>query len=265
MSDNTPVVRSYADASVVIAGASSGIGLASALKFADAGVQRIALLSRDPARGARARALVEERAPHAHVLHLSVDAVEPESVTAALSSAHEALGSVDVLVNSVQIPLAPPDLLHRTPLADIPGILAAQALPAMLLSRAALPIMHEQGGGSIVNVASDAAKAATPGESVLGAAMAAIVMFTRTLAMEGKRNGIRANVLTPSLISGTATSERITKEGFSKRLFEKAATLADLGVPSADDQAELIVFLCGPSAARLTGQAISVNGGISAF
>jgi 2-hydroxycyclohexanecarboxyl-CoA dehydrogenase len=95
--------------------------------------------------------------------------------------------------------------------------------------------------------------------------MAAIVMFTRTLAVEGKRNGIRANVITPSLISGTPTTERAMSEGFSKKLFEKAAQLAALGVASAEDQAETVVFLSGPGAARLTGQAISVNGGISAM
>jgi 2-hydroxycyclohexanecarboxyl-CoA dehydrogenase len=127
-----------------------------------------------------------------------------------------------------------------------------------------LPSMREQGGGSIITVASDAAKVATPGETVLGAAMAAIVMFTRTVAIEGKRDGIRANVLTPSLIAGTATAERVLADGFSRSLFEKAATMAHLGVAEAEDLAHLVVFLGGPAAARLTGQAISVNGGISA-
>jgi NAD(P)-dependent dehydrogenase (short-subunit alcohol dehydrogenase family) len=265
MPDKVPDAKTYAESAVVIAGGSSGIGLASALKFADVGVRRIALLSKDPVRGEHARATVLARVPEAKVIRLSFDAVVPASVEDAIGQAHEALGGIDVLVNSISAPAYRPELLHRTPTAELPAILAAQALPPMLLSRAVLPIMHAQRGGSIVNVASDAAKAATPGEAVLGAAMAAIVMFTRTLAIEGKRNGIRANVLTPSLITGTPTTARATSEGFSKKLFEKAATLADLGVPSAEDQAETVVFLAGPGAARLTGQAISVNGGISAF
>jgi NAD(P)-dependent dehydrogenase (short-subunit alcohol dehydrogenase family) len=134
----------------------------------------------------------------------------------------------------------------------------------MLLTREVLPVMREQGGGSIVTIASDAAKVATPGESVLGAAMAAIVMFSRVTAIEAKRDGIRVNVVTPSLIAGTPTAENVLRDGFSKRLFEKAAELAHLGVAEPDDLASLIVFLGGPGAARLTGQAISVNGGISA-
>ena len=60
----------------------------------------------------------------------------------------------------------------------------------------------------IVNVASDAAKSATPGETSSARGMAAIVMFSRALAMEAKRDGIRVNALTPSLIAGTTTGER---------------------------------------------------------
>ena len=102
-----------------------------------------------------------------------------------------------------------------------------------------------------------------PGESVIGAAMAGIVMFSRTVALEEKRYGIRVNTLTPSLISGTPSSERALREGFSARLFGKAATMAGLGIAEPGDLASLIVFLAGPGARRLTGQAISVNGGIS--
>jgi len=94
--------------------------------------------------------------------------------------------------------------------------------------------------------------------------MAAIVMFSRVAAIEGKRNGIRVNAVTPSLIANTPTAERVLEDGFSKGLFEKAAAMAHLGVAEPEDLASLIVFLGGPGAARLTGQAISVNGGISA-
>jgi 2-hydroxycyclohexanecarboxyl-CoA dehydrogenase len=130
------------------------------------------------------------------------------------------------------------------------------ALPPMHLTRAALPLMQAQGGGSIVNIASDAAKVPTPGEAVLGAAMAAIVMFTRVTAVEAKRNGIRVNAITPSLIAGTPTANNMLRYGFSRKLFEKVAAQAHLGVAEPDDMASLIVFLGGPGAARLTGQAI---------
>jgi 2-hydroxycyclohexanecarboxyl-CoA dehydrogenase len=259
----SPVVRSYADSVVVIAGGSSGVGLASAHAFAAAGVRRIALLARNPERGEAARVQVADRWPDARVLFVPTDATDPVQVGSAVEQTHAALGSIDVLVSSVTGTYRP-QLLHRTAVDDIAPILTSMALPPMLLTRAVLSIMSEQGGGSIINIASDAAKVATPGESVLGAAMAAIVMFSRVAAVEAKRNGIRVNAVTPSLIAGTETAERVLADGFSKGLFEKATQLAHLGVAEAEDLASLIVFLGGPGAARLTGQAISVNGGISA-
>lgn len=260
---STPLVRDYADSTVLIAGGSSGVGLASAHAFGAAGVRRIALLARNQERGEAAMTEVADRCPDARVMFVATDANDPAQVASAVAEVHAAFGTVDVLVSSVTGAYSP-ELLHRTDPGDISAILTTMALPPMLLTRAVLPIMSEQGGGSIVNIASDAAKVATPGESVLGAAMAAIVMFSRTTAIEAKRNGIRVNAVTPSLIAGTDTARRVLADGFSKGLFEKAAAQAHLGVAEADDLASLVVFLGGPGAARLTGQAISVNGGISA-
>lgn len=259
----SPLVRDYPDSAVVIAGGTSGVGLASALRFADAGVRRLALLARSKDRGEAARLRVLEHCPDAEVTFIATDADDVVQVEAAVAQAHGALGAIDVLVNSMTSAYRP-DLLHRTSLTDMADILTRQALPPMHLTRAALPFMREQGGGSIINIASDAAKVPTPGESVLGAAMAAIVMFSRVAAIEAKRDGIRVNAVTPSLIAGTPTAENVLRDGFSKGLFEKAAALAHLGVAEPDDLASLIVFLGGPGSARLTGQTISVNGGISA-
>jgi NAD(P)-dependent dehydrogenase (short-subunit alcohol dehydrogenase family) len=90
-------------------------------------------------------------------------------------------------------------------------------------------------------------------------------MFTRALAVEGKRDGIRANVLTPSLTSGTDHYERILADPFAGRMFAKAARLAALGVVTKEELAGLVVFLASPAAAKITGQAISMTGGISAL
>ncbi|GAA1365163.1 SDR family oxidoreductase [Arthrobacter rhombi] len=259
----SPTVRTYEDSAVVIAGGSSGVGLASAQKFVEAGVTRLTLLSRSPERGKAARDQVRALNPKATIEFIPVDLAYPDQVTAAIESAHQQLGAIDVLVSSVAASYRP-ELLHTIDPQDFGGIINKQALPPMYLTRAVLPIMQGQGGGSIINIASDAAKVPTPGESVLGAAMAAIVMFSRTAAMEAKRNGIRINAVTPSLIAGTPTAERVLSDGFSKSLFEKAARMAHLGVAEAEDLADLVLFLGGPASARLTGQAISVNGGISA-
>lgn len=256
-------VNDLSSSAVLIAGGSSGVGLESALSLVDAGVRRFALTSRSPERGQAAVEAVRARAEGVEAEFFPVDANDPEAVAEVVEQAHGFLGSIDVYLGSIAAAYRP-ELLFDTPLDDMSKILSQQALPPMYFTRAVLPYMREQKSGSIINIASDAAKVATPGESVLGAAMAAIVMFTRTVAVEAKRDGIRANAITPSLIANTATAERVLSDGFSKNLFEKAAQSAKLGVAEPSDLAELIVFLAGPGSAKLTGQTISVNGGISA-
>ena len=147
---------------------------------------------------------------------------------------------------------------------DLERIVQIGLMGTLQTCRAALPHMAAQGGGAIVNLASDAAKLATPGETVLGAVMAALVMFTRTLAMEAKRNGIRVNCLTPSIVRDTPLYDRLMADDFSGKLFAKAEAMAHLGVVTPADLAPMVVYLASPAAAKLTGQAISINGGISA-
>jgi NAD(P)-dependent dehydrogenase (short-subunit alcohol dehydrogenase family) len=122
----------------------------------------------------------------------------------------------------------------------------------------------DQKSGSIVCVASDASKVATPGEVAIGAAMAAIAMFCRGLAIESKRSGIRVNCVTPSIVRGTPFYDMLMRDAFASKLFSKAERLAALGVVNPDEVADLVAFLASAAAAKITGQTVSVNGGISA-
>jgi 2-hydroxycyclohexanecarboxyl-CoA dehydrogenase len=253
-------VRPLEQSGVVITGGTSGIGLAGARAFAAAGVPRLVLIGRNAERGRAAVAAIDAEA---QVEFISADGNDPEQAARAVARAQDLAGPIDVLVNATAGPYLP-RLLIDTPLQDVPAIVAQQVLAPLLMTRAVLPAMQAQRGGCIINIASDAAKLATPGEALIGAAMAAIVMFSRTVAMEAKRDGVRVNAITPSLVEGTAVSERLFQDEFSSRLFGKAASRASLGVSTPEDQAALLVFLASPAAAKLTGQAISLNGGISA-
>jgi NAD(P)-dependent dehydrogenase (short-subunit alcohol dehydrogenase family) len=162
-----PLVRGYADSVVLVAGGTSGVGLASAIGFAEAGVRRMALLARNPERGEAARQAVLARCPQAEVLFVPVDAGDAGQVGGAVATVHDRFGQIDVAVSSVTGSYRP-ELLHRTPVEDLATIVTQQALPPMLLTRLVLPLMQEQGGGSIVNIASDAAKVPTPGERSAG-------------------------------------------------------------------------------------------------
>ena len=168
---------------------------------------------------------------------------------------------IDVLVNCAGGDFAP-TLFHECATETIDGVIRQWLLSTLYVCRLALP--HLADGAAIVNVASDAAKVPTPGESVIGAAMAGIVMFSRTLAMEAKRRRIRVNAVTPSLVRNTLTHDLVMADGFSAKLFAKAVGAAHLGVPEPDDVAAIIAFLASDQASKITGQVVSVNGGISA-
>ena len=202
------------ESAVVIVGGTSGVGLAAAQQFAAAGARGIVPIGRNEERGSRALAALKQAAPTAKVAYVQGDSNDIASVTAAFERALDRFVGVDVLINTTAASYVP-RLLFRTEVADIGPMLMQQALAPMIMSRLSLPAMREQRGGVIINVASDAAKVPTPGESVIGAAMAAIVVFSRTLAIEAKRDGIRVNVLTPSLIGNTDVCERIMADPFS--------------------------------------------------
>jgi 2-hydroxycyclohexanecarboxyl-CoA dehydrogenase len=250
-----------ADAGALVVGGSAGIGFASARALVEAGVPRVVLVARTRERGEAAAARLVEAG--ADAWFVQGNPLDPAEAARIAGEAERLLGRTDILVNSTA-PEVAPELFAAIPTHDIARILTHLALPSMHMVSEVLPGMESRGTGVILTIASDAGKTATPGESVIGAAKAAMIMFTRTIAVEAKRRGVRANVLTPSLVTGTASTERITTEGFSARLFAKAAEQAHLGVPDADDLGALVAFLASPAAGRLTGQAISVNGGISA-
>lgn len=256
-----PPPKTLAESRALIVGGTAGVGLASVRRLVVSGVQQAVIVGRSEKRGSDALSSLAEL--DACIEFMSGDAADASEATRIVQEAHKTLGGIDIMVCSVA-PEVHLNYLHRYPMGQVAATLTQIALPPMHMTRAVLPHMRDQQGGVIINVASDAAKVATPGEAVAGAAMAAIVMFTRTVALEAKRWGVRANVLTPSLIANTASTERICQDQFMSKLFTDVAGHAQLGVAEAEDLAAIVAFLASPDARRLTGQAISVNGGISA-
>lgn len=241
---------------MLLLGGTSGIGLETARSFKGSGAT-VAIAGRDATRGEAAAAAIG-------ATYIRCDAADPASVETMVEETTARFSRIDTLVISTGGARLP-ELLFRQSLDDIRTGLTQDLAPFLYAARAVLPGMMAEGRGAIISVASDAGKVATPGEAVIGAGMAAIIQFTRTLAMEAKRNGVRANVITPSLVEGTPLTDRLMEEGrFSAKLFAKARPLAALGPTEASDLAALALFLASPAARRITGQAISVNGGISA-
>lgn len=252
----------FAETAVLITGGTSGVGLATATAFAQAGCRRLTVLGRNEERGKRAVEHVRNTVAGAEIEFLSADANDPATAEEAAREANRRMGSIDVLVNSTVAPYSP-TLFRNTPIEDVAKVVTEQAVGPLLMSRAVLPHMAAQQSGSIVNIASDAAKVPTPGETCIGAAMGAIVTFSRTLALEAKRDGVRVNVITPSLIVDTGSYDRAMNEEFSKKIFERVISQAHLGLTEPGDLANLALFLASPMSRLITGQVVSVNGGIS--
>lgn len=252
------------EARVLISGGTAGVGLATAMRFAELGAPHVAINGRTAERGEAAAETIRKAHPGCEVHFIAGDSAQTDQAVEIGRRCDAAMGGVDVLVNSTVSAFPYPTLFHKIDVADIEGMVLSQVMPHFLLCRVVMDGMRERERGAIVNIASDAGKAATPGESIIGGQMAAIIMFTRTLAMEAKRSGIRVNCVTPSIIEGTLTHDTVMGGEFSGKLFAKAKQMAQLGVVNAEEMAELITFLAGPGAAKLTGQAISLNGGISA-
>lgn len=221
------------------------------------------MCGRSAERGREALAAIGAEFPQLPLHFVQGDAALPGDAEKLVHEASALLGGVDAFVSGAGGDVLP-QLLHRVPTGQVMEVLSAVAACVMLPARVAYEVMRQQRFGAIVCIASDAGKVATPGESVIGAAMAAIAMFCRGMAVEGKRDGIRVNCVTPSIVRGTPLYDRLQADPFSQRLFAKAEGLASLGVATADDVAELIVFLASPLAGRITGQTVSPNGGISA-
>lgn len=126
------------------------------------------------------------------------------------------------------------------------------------LAHAAYPLLAER-GGTLIAFISDAGIFAAPRQTMIGTARAGAIGFIRNLAMEAARDGIRAHCISPSYVKGSDSAERMGSERMAR-----AEARAGLGLPTADDIAPLAVFLCGDGATKITGQVISVNGGLNA-
>lgn len=126
------------------------------------------------------------------------------------------------------------------------------------LAHAAYPHLRVR-GGTLIAFVSDAGIFAAPRQTGIGTARAATIGFVRNLAVEAAHHGIRVHAISPSYVAGSASAERMG----SARM-ESAAKRAGLGLPDAGDIAPLALFLCGDGATKITGQVISVNGGLNA-
>lgn len=247
---------------VLITGGSGGIGFAVAQHMAREGAA-VAITGRSAETGEAAAATLRELSPQC--FFLQGDSGDAASCAGVAAETARRLGRIDVLVSSgAQNPIGPMPFADMTP-QQIESGFRVRVMGRILPVHAVHAHMRASGGGSVVMIGTDAARHPTPGESVIGAAGAAVMLMSKALAREFGRDNIRVNCVALTITSNTTSWDRMfANENFGSKLFAKAVARFPQGrAPTAQEVAEAVTFLASDAASQITGQTLSVNGGLS--
>ncbi len=237
-----------------VTGGGGGIGGAIARALAEAG-RRVAVADLDLA---RAEAVARQCGGHA----VRLDVCDPASVDAAVASARAALGPLEICVNCAGWDELRPFLSCDE--AFTRKVIEINLTGPIRVARGVLPDMVSRRFGRLINIASDAGRVGSSLESVYSAAKGGLIAFTKTIAREFARHGITANSVcpgptdTPLLAAIVAASEDAGKVINS---MTRGVPMRRLGAP--DDVAPAVAFLASDSAGYVTGQTLSVSGGLT--
>ena len=235
-------------------GGARGIGRAVALALAEQGR---AIAVGDVLEGEAGKTA---EAIGGNALAVRLDVTDSDSVAAAVERAQRELGAIDVLVNNAGWDEARRFIETDEDFWD--RVLEINFKGALRVTRAVLPGMVERRWGRVVNIGSDAGRVGSSLESVYSGAKGGVIAFTKTIAREVARSGVTANVVCPGPTK-TAFLERIAGEG-GERLVEsltRAVPMRRLGEP--EDVAAAVAFLASDAAGYITGQTLSVSGGLT--
>jgi 2-hydroxycyclohexanecarboxyl-CoA dehydrogenase len=247
---------------VLITGGTAGVGFAVAKLMAGQG-HTVAVTGRSADTGVLAESELNALSPGC--IFVQGDAGDAAQGAKAVAEAAGRLGRLDVLVSSgAQNPLGPMPFAQMSA-EQIESGFRTRVMGRILPVHAAIPFFRQAGGGSVVMVTTDAARHPTPGESVIGASGAAVILLTKALARELARDRIRVNAVALTITSNTVGWDRMfANENFASKLFSKALARFPSGrAPTAEEVAEAVAFLAGDAASQVTGQTLSVNGGLS--
>jgi 2-hydroxycyclohexanecarboxyl-CoA dehydrogenase len=192
-------------------------------------------------------------------LAVEADLTRPNEVARAYQSVYEALGPVDVLVSN-----AGWDKVGRFVDSDpaIWDVLLAVNLRAPIqLTQCVLPSMIERSAGRLIYVSSDAGRVGSSGEAVYSACKGGIISFAKSIARELARKGITANTICPGPTDTALTAEAAAENPKLIAALERAIPFGRLGLPS--DIAPAVAFLATQEAGFITGQTLSISGGLT--
>ena len=252
-------MQNLQDKTVIVTGGAGGIGSATCCRFAEAGA-KVAVF--DMNLEAATKVAEEIKSAGGQAAAFKCDITNRAEVDAAVAGTIESLGPVDVLVNNAGWDVFKPFL--KTVPDEWERLIAINLTGALNMLHSVLPGMVERNTGRVVTVASDAARGGSSGEAVYSACKGGLVSLSKTLAREHSRHNITFNVVCPgptdtALLADVAEGARDPAKLIEA--FRSAIPLGRLGQP--DDLAGAIVFFGSDAASFITGQVISVSGGLT--
>lgn len=249
----------FQDRTAVVTGGGNGIGRASALRLAEEGAT-VVILDRDGEAAGRAADSIVERSGRA--TGLQVDVAVDDEVEAAVAQIHERYGRVDVLVNNAGY-LRPGTAVTQT-IDEWDRTFAVNVRAMFLMSRAVLPGMVDRGVGTIVNIASTAGLVGEADNIAYATSKGAVVNLTRQLAADFSGAGIRVNCVCPGWVP-TGFNDPFLRDMSEEEVQAMVESQVPIGRQgTAEEIAAAVAFLASDEASFIVGQALGVDGGVTA-
>lgn len=241
------------DKVAIVTGAGQGIGRGIAEKLAAEGALVVVTDINEVTAKETAEAL------GGSAIGIRTDVTSPESVDAMVEQVTNQLGRVDVLVNNAGWDKASPFIDFER--SDWDRVIAINLYGVLNTCKAVLPVMAAQGFGSVVNISSDAGRVGSSGEAVYSAAKGGVIAFTKSIAREMARHQVNANAVCPGPADTALFASIGGDDPKLRTALTKAIPLRRLAQP--EDLAAVVAFLASDEAKYVTGQTVSVSGGLT--
>lgn len=242
----------------MVTGAGGGVGKAISKRLASEGC-KVVLLGRDRAKLQKAASEIGDKK---NTMTIITDITKEAEVLSAIDQTINSFDKIDILVNNAGI-INDPVPFHEMTDDQWDDLIKTNLIGTFRMTKAVIPVMIKNGGGSIVNISSVLGIRSIPNVplSVYGVTKAGVIMFTRSIAVEYGQYKIRCNCIAPSTIRSSIIEPYLQDEG-AKKLLESTFPLRKIGEP--EDIAGAVAYLCSDDSKWVTGTVMMIDGGISA-